>query len=165
MICFQIIPGIDMSGINFFKMTRFNKTQYLELLVQPGQASPQFTPQQYLQNKQCFSIETFSGADVTTSRTNYPIASVAILETAFLNLYCNDINLPMIGGNGQGWGLWVRDIPLVALHRVSNGTDPYVRDLFQLEGNLITWELSYVNLTNPALITVPTVMLFNIGYK
>jgi hypothetical protein len=153
--------------------TKFNKYQYVELLVQPGNANPSFTPQQYLQNRQIFSVEVFSGNDVNNSRSNIPLASMAMLQGMFLNLYCTDVNLPVQGipnsdqYNGQGWGLWFRDVPLVGAHRTHTGTDPYVRDLFELYGNFINFEQSYVNITSTsqALITNPVIVLFGIGYK
>jgi len=157
-------------------MTQFNKYQYVELLINVGTANPGFTPQQYLQNRQIFSAEVFTSEDVNLSRSNVAIATPAMLEGMFLNLYCSDVQLPVqaIPNSaqmaGQGWGLWFRDVPLMALHRVSAGTTPYVRDLFQMYGEYIDFEQSYVNITptSQALITaggVPVVALFGFGYK
>jgi hypothetical protein len=154
-------------------MTRFNKYQYVELLINPGQANPGFTPQQYLQNRQIYSLEVFNASDINESRSNINIATAAMVEGMFLNLYCTDVNLAVqsIPGStqvtGQGWGLWFRDVPCSALHRVQAGTNPYVRDLFEIGGNLIDFEQSYVNITptSQALISSPVVLLLGIGYK
>src|ERR1700743_1186798 len=156
--------------------TKFNKYQYVELLINLGQANPGFTPQQYLQNRQIYSAEVFSSDDVNESRSNNALATPEMLAGMFLNLYCTDVELPLqtIPGSkqmtGQGWGLWFRDVPLTALHRVSSGTDAYVRDLFELYGEYIDFEQSYVNITpaSQALISdggVPVVALFGFGYK
>lgn len=156
--------------------TKFNKYQYVELLINVGQANPGFTPQQYLQNRQIFSMETFTQDDVPESRSNKDLVTPAMLAGMYLNLYCTDVNLPVqaIAGSsqmsGQGWGLWFRDVPLIALHRVSQGTDAYVRDLFEMYGEYIDFEQSYINITPTAqaLITdggVAVVALFGVGYK
>lgn len=146
-------------------MDKFNKTQYVELLAQPGQAQIQFTPQTYLNNKKTLSLETYSSNDVTTSKSNYPIATPAIIKTCFLTLYCSDINQGYdSSGNGKGMGQWIRGLPLWNLHRIQTGTDPYVKEIFELMGQIIVWEESFLETTNTALITVPTVFLFNVGY-
>jgi hypothetical protein len=156
--------------------TKFNKYQYVELQVNVGTANPGFTPQQYLQNRQIYSFEVFSSADVNQARSNLFLATPAMLQGMFLNLYCTDVNLPLQAipnssqYNGQGWGLWFRDVPLVGMHRVSTGSNSYVRDLFEMMGGLIDFEQSYINVTpaTQALITtggVPVVVLFGIGCK
>jgi hypothetical protein len=160
---------------------RFNKYQYVELQVNVGTANPNFTPQQYLKNRQVFAAEVFTSEDVNQSRSNLTLATPAMLQGMFLNLYCSDVNLPMQAipnssqYNGQGWGLWFRDVPLTALHRtqsgpVATGITPNVRDIFEMYGELIDFEQSYVNITptSQALITdggVPVVVLFGFGYK
>lgn len=154
----------------------FNKFQYVELLIQSGQTNVSFTPQQFLQNRQIYSAETYNNADIPQARSNAVLATPAMMAGMFLNLYCTDVNLPMqaIPNSdqfvGQGWGLWYRDVPLCELHRVSTGTNAYVRDLFQLYGTFIDFQQSYVNITPTAqaLITsggVNVVALFGIGYK
>lgn len=156
--------------------TKFNKHQYVELLIQPGQANPGFTPQQYLQNRQIYSIEAFNNDDIGESRSNNALISSGMMSGMFLNLYCTDANLPMqaIPNStqfaGQGWGLWFRDIPLIEYHRVSSGSNSYVRDLYEMYGEFIDFEQSYVNIAPFAqtLISdggVPVVALFTVGYK
>lgn len=155
---------------------RFNKYQYVSLLIQPGQLNPGFTPQQYLQNRQIYSCECFNSDDVNESRSNITVATPAMMAGMFLNLYCTDMNMPVQAipnssqVSGQGWGLWFRDVPLAALHRVSSGTNAYVRDLFEFYGELIDFEQSYINITptTAALITAgdePVEILFGFGYK
>lgn len=156
--------------------TKFNKYQYVELQVNVGQGNASFTPQQYLQNRQVYSFEVFTSDDVNQARSNLLLATPAMVEGMFLNLYCSDVNKPVQAipnssqVNGQGWGLWFRDVPLTALHRVSSGTDAYVRDLFEMYGETIDFEQSYINITpaSQALITageVSVIVLFGIGYK
>lgn len=153
--------------------TKFNKYQYVELQINPGQSMVSFTPQQYLQNRQIYSVEVFNGSDVNLSRSNLPIATAAMMSGMFGNFYAVDVNLGFQAIpnstqlSGQGWGLWFRDVPLVAMHRIAGSTNAYVRDLFEMYGEIIDFEQSFVNIstTSQALITVPTVVLFGIGYK
>lgn len=153
--------------------TKFNKYQYVELLIGVGQGTVNFTPQQYLQNRQVYSMEVFNNADVPQARSNNNIATPAMIAGMFLNLYCNDANKPLQAipnsdqYNGQAFGQWFKDIPLVTLHRSITATNTYVRDLFELYGELIDFEQSYVNITPTAqaLITTPVVALFGVGYK
>jgi hypothetical protein len=158
---------------------KFNKYQYVELLVQVGQANPGFTPQQYLKNRQIYSVEVFTSSDVSLSRSNIAVATPPMVEGMFLNLYCTDVGLPMQAVpnssqfTGQGWGLWFRDIPLISLHRMQNfnASEPATAGiLFEMFGELIDFEQSYVNIntTAQALITaagVPQTVIFGFGYK
>lgn len=159
-------------------MPKYNKFQYVELLVNLGQANPGFTPQQYLQNRQIYSAESFNNIDVSQSRSNVAVATMAMMQGMFLNLYCTDTNLPMqaIPGSsqmtGQGWGLWFRDIPVSSLHRSFNGNanETSVYSIFEMYGPFIDFEQSYVNInaTAQALITaggVPVDVVFGFGYK
>ena len=156
--------------------TKFNKTQYVELLCKVGNAAPGFTPQQYLQNKQIYSCEAFSSEDINLSRQNVAVATLAMIEGMFVNFYCTDVNDPVQAipnSNqvaGQTWGLWFRDIPMIELHRVSNGSGGYVRDLFEMYGTQINFEQSYVNITSTSLALITTggvdvSVIFNFGYK
>jgi hypothetical protein len=159
--------------------TKFNKYQYVELLVNPGQSNPGFTPQQYLQNRQIYSFEVFTDSDVSMSRSSNVVATPAMIEGMFLNLYCTDVQLPMQAipnSNqfaGQGWGLWFRDVPLIELHRMQNfnASEPATSGiLFEMFGEFIDFEQSYVNInaTAQALITaggVPVNVIFGVGYK
>lgn len=155
---------------------KFNKYQYVELQIQPGQANPFFTPQQYLRNRQIFSAEVFTGSDLSGSRSDTVAATTGMIQGMFLNFYCTDVNLPVQAVpnsstvNGQGWGNWFRDVPLIRLHQVQNGTDPYVREPFELYGEQIDFEQSYLNIdaTAQGLITdggVPVSVIFGFGYK
>lgn len=156
--------------------TTFNKYQYVELQINVGQGNASFTPQQYLQNRQIFSLETFNIAEVNQARSNLFPVTAAMMAGLFLNLYCTDVNKPVQAipnsdqVSGQGWGLWHRDVPLAAMHRTSTGTNSYVRSLYEMYGELIDFEQSYVNISpaTQALITtggVPVVALFGVGYK
>lgn len=151
--------------------TKFNKTYYTELLLTPGNNMPSFNPEQFLQNRQIFSIEVFTALDVPTSIGNLPTATADMLSGMFLTLYCSDVNLPLQKAgdsfNGQGFGHWIKNIPLLQLHRMNNQTDSYVRDLFQMYGEIIDLQQSsvYINAAAAALITTNTVIPFNFGTK
>ena len=152
---------------------KINKYQYVELLINPGQLNPSFTPQQYLRARQIYSVDVFVVDEVNESRSNLPVATAAMIAGMFLNLYCTDVTLPVQAipnsqqVNGQGWGLWHRDIPLNKIHPVQAGTNPFVRDVYELYGEIIDFEQSYVNITptTAALIDAPIVVVFGFGYK
>lgn len=154
-------------------MIKVNKYQYVELQINVGQLNPNFTPQQYLQNRQTYGIESFNNGDINESRSNGSVVTPAMMAGMFLNLYCTDVNLPVSAipnstqVAGQGWGLWFRDVPVISLHRSISGTNTYVRDVFEMYGELIDWEQSYVNITptTAALITTPQVLLLGVLYK
>lgn len=157
--------------------TCFKKSQYVELSVTGGLGVNEFTfqPQTYLQGRRITSIEVYSGNDISGTRTGLTVVSVAQLKTCFLTLYCNDTNYPIKSVDspkgtytGDAFGEWFKLVPLWNFHRIANGTDPYVRDLFKTDGNLIvTWEKSTVITTNPALFVTGTTyaFLFNVGYE
>ncbi len=157
-------------------MTKFNKYQYVELLIQPGQASVSFTPQQYLLNRQIYGCEVFNNGDFNQAQSSYDLVTPAMMAGMSLTFYCTDTQLPLqqipnsTQYNGQGWGYWHRNVPLVAMHRVSSGSNSYVRDFYEMFGEFIDFEQSNVNIspTSQALITtggVPVVVLFGISYK
>jgi len=165
----------SVNGLLFLKsmLTPQNKYQYVELLIQPGQLNPSFTPQQYLQNRQIYSVDIYTSTAVNEARSNNPVATAAMIAGMYLNLYCTDVALPVQAipnstqVSGQGWGLWHRDVPLVRLNQVASPTDTYVRDGYGFYGELIDFEQSYVNITptSAALIESAVVVVFGFGYK
>jgi hypothetical protein len=153
------------------------KYQYVELLIQVGQAQPQFTPQQYLRNRPMMSVDAFNNADISGTKSNVAMITPAMMEGMFATFYCTDSNYPLQASstgtgdyNGQAWGYWHRDVPLVKMHCVSAGTNAYVRDPYLFNPLLIDFEQSYVYIdaAAQALITtggVPVIALFGFGYK
>lgn len=157
-------------------MLNFNKYQYVELQINVGQGTANFTPQQYLQNRPIYGIEVFNGSDLNGSKTNVAVVTAAMMSGIFLNFYCTDVNLPQQAipnstqTNGQNFGLWFRDVPAVAFHRVSQGTNGYVRDFYGMYGPMIDFEQSYANISaaTQALITTaaaPQVLILGVSYK
>lgn len=143
---------------------RNNKTQWVELILQGTNASPNtqtqpnFLPQTYLNNKLIVSLETYSAGDVPVSPQNNPLLTIAQLKTGFLTLYMSDPD------NQDGPGQWIYNIPLISLHNVQNGTDPYTRDKFLMMPASIVWEKSYLYFPAAIAVTVNTSVLFNVGY-
>lgn len=148
----------------------FYKAQSLELVVNGAsggntQGQFQFQPQPFLQGKNISSIEVYSANDVTVSPLQNALVTVAQLKSSFITLYMQYAVSGQTGKLGTP-GNWVQQMPLWNLHRISNGSDPYVRDLFQLYLPVITWEKSYITYTATGGLgnTSNLSYLFNIGY-
>jgi hypothetical protein len=144
--------------MNSQSQTVFNKTQILELIVQGGSTSGvfNFTPQYYLNDKQIISMELFSANDVSVSPQGFPLMPSTAISKAYLNLYFTD--------NFDGSGIWVNNLPLWQLHRLVNGMDPYVRDLFGFNKYCIQWEKSNVTVPGGPGNGDTSSFLFNVGY-
>lgn len=147
-----------------FDPTIVRKSQFVELVVAGvaggnTQTHVQFTPQVYLQGKPTFFIEAYTGNDVTISPLGNAVATVAQFKLATLTLYMSDPDDPKSFGN------WVQNMSLWDLHRIQNGTDPYVKELFKMAGPYITWEKSYIDLSSALANTTNVSFLFNVGYR
>lgn len=146
-------------------MSIIRKTQIVELIAQGvagtgnTQTNFQFTPQTYLQDKNIMSIETYSVDDIPKSPLGNTIVSTAQMQQCFITLYFED---PFKAGQA---GQFIQYFPLVSLHRVHTGTNPFVWDLTELQGQIITWEKSFVTLTTAFANTTNLSFLFNVGYK
>lgn len=143
--------------------TIFNKLQIVELPVtSTGSANTagvfNFTPQFYLSNKQIISLEIYSPTDVTLSPQGFPLVDSAIMSNCFLNLYYTDKN--------GGEGIWVNNLPLWDLHRIINGVDPYVRDVFGFNRFMLQWEKCFINCSTIGGIglTQTKSFLLQVGY-
>lgn len=144
--------------MNGQSQTIFNKTQILELVVQANATSGvfNFTPQYFLNDKEIISLELYSPNDVTKSPQGFPLMPVSAIDMAYLNLYFTD--------NYGGSGIWVNNLPLWSLHRLVNGTDPYVRDLFGFNKYALQWEKCNITLPAAPGNGVTSSFLFNVGY-
>lgn len=129
------------------------KFQTVEIQVLAGNTQPTFNfpPQPFLVGKKIVSIETFTNNDMTASPVyGNALPTTAQFKTLYLSLYGADpdssYNAMPVATPGQqpAQGLWLRGIPFVSLHRTSNGTDPFVYDLLELEPRNIAWEQSTV---------------------
>jgi len=143
-------------------MPKVIKSQVIEL-IQPANGTAtkiQFADQPYLRGKQILGIETFNDADDQTSPTNKPVFSAGDQQKCYLTLYLNDIGQP------QNVGEWIQLVPFVSLHRVqNNSSDAFVRQLFELQGQVIYWEKCYVTASSSLGNTVDTSFLFQIFFR
>src|ERR1700749_281063 len=145
------------------------KTQVLELPVIAGTTLAQFKfpTQDFLRQKYIISIEAFSAVDVPFAPSGTAVITSANLKNAFLQLYGqNPEAVDAQGIKSSGDGTWMDNIPLVAMHRTFNGTDPAVRDLYGMVPRTIIWEKSFVNLANGQTLGNDAAIsfLFLVGY-
>ena len=138
------------------------KSQIVELVVPANSTQVNFTFnfQQFLGQKNIISLETFTINDMPVSPLGNILPTYAQLSNAFVTFY---------GQNPEDTssnGIWLSEIPMVTLHRMINGTDPYVRDLYSQMPRVIVWEKSKItlatgNLGNEAQLS----FVFQVGYS
>jgi hypothetical protein len=138
------------------------KSQLVENPINAGSTKNRynFPTQNYLRLKQIISIEVLTVNDISVCPSGNDVITEAILKQSFLTLYGDNPEAP----NAQGE--WIEQIPLTALHRISNGTDPFIYGLFNMVPRNIVWEKSYIDIFG----TVPTLenntsFVLNVGYQ
>lgn len=144
-------------------MPKVFKSQLIEQ-VYPQNASltkVQLNDQPYLRNKQIYGIEVINSGDMTLSPTNLTPLTNNQMRTAYLTLYLNDV------GNPSNIGEWIQQVPFTLMHRVQNAaTDPFVRQMFELNGQIIYWEKCFVTFPVALVATAaPISILFNVYFK
>ena len=151
-------------------MPKVFKSQLIEQ-VSPGIAGTgnpavriQFNDQPYLRNKQITGIEVLTSSECSASPTNRTPLTIAQMKTAYLTLYLNDVNDP------QNVGEWIQLVPFSVLHRAQNSgsstTDmPFVRQMFELQNQVIYWEKCYVTLSSALANTADVSFLFIVYFK
>lgn len=140
----------------------FIKSQLVEMPMRAGVMSQRyfFPTQNFLRLKQINSIEVLSANDITVAPSGNAVMSGTLLKVGMLTIYGDNPESP----NAQGE--WMQQIPLVTLHRLVNGTDPYVFGLFNIVARNIIWEKSYVDFFGtPATLADATSILFQVGYE
>jgi hypothetical protein len=123
------------------------KSEFVEIQI-PGVAAGQTGTRWYfpdlpkLRYVSVQAIETYTNEDLTNTMQGNAVITPTIFRNAYLSLYANERQ-----------DLW--RIPLPALHRTqSSATSTFVRSLFELTGQKVTWDKSYVELAAaPANIT------------
>ena len=143
-------------------MPKVFRSQLIEQII-PANSSLtkiQFNDQPYLRHRQIFGIEAINVNDMSLSPTNNTPISAANFQTAYLTLYLNDV------GDQNAVGEWIQQVPFTLLHRVQNSNgDPFVRNSYELAGQVVYWEKCYV--TFPVAIggVNPISLLFNVYFK
>ena len=144
-------------------MFNYNKTQLVELVVpaNDGRLRFNFPTQNFLRYSgiKINSIETFSANDLSLSAQGNILPTEANLKSAYVTFYGDQPDDP--GAMGD----WLQEIPLWSLHRMSNNTDPYVRDLFTLIPRNIVWEKSSITLGAALANGSQLSFVFNVGYE
>lgn len=128
------------------------KSEFVEIQI-PGVAGGQTNTRWYfpdlpkLRYVSVQAIETYTNEDLTNTMQGNAVITPTIFRNAYLSLYANERQ-----------DLW--RIPFAAMHRTqSSATSTFVRSLFELTGQKVTWDKSYVelaaspnNVTNLALV-------------
>lgn len=145
------------------------RTQLIEIPVigvpSPGNADLRFNFPNlpYLDYTFLRSIETFTVNDMSVAPSNTVVIDAATLKKSFLTLFINEIGSD--GKTTPGGGEWIRSIPLTSLHRMQNAsTDPFVRDLFLLDNQVVSWDKCYINVANAIGNTDNKVFVFNVSF-
>ena len=99
------------------------------------------------------AIETYTNEDLTTTMQGNAVITPAIFRNAYLSLYANERQ-----------DLW--RIPFPALHRTqSSTTSTFVRSLFEMAGQKVTWEKSYIELAAAPANVTNLALCFNVYYS
>jgi hypothetical protein len=143
-------------------MPKVYKSQLVEQIYPAGAAITklQFNDQPYLRNKQITGIEIINSNDMSKSPTNNVPLTNAQLQTGYLTLYLNDVSAP------QNIGEWIQNVPLTLMHRVQNASaDPFVRQMYELAGQVIYWEKCYVTFAQALTPGANVSILLNVYFK
>ena len=89
------------------------------------------------------------------------LSPAVAMQNGFLTLYIDDASSPPVLGKGE----FMQQVPLVDLHTVQNtSNDPFERQPFQLQGQVVSWDKCYINLGAAIANTVNNSFLFLVGY-
>jgi hypothetical protein len=138
------------------------KSQLIELIVTAGSTTTklQFPDQPYLRNKQILGIETLIDGDVDASPSNRTPISLNDFQKSYLTLYLNDVTVP------NAVGEWIQNVPFPLLHRIQNtATDPFVREMYNLAGQVIYWEKCFVSFASALTPVTDVSILLNVYFK
>ena len=124
------------------------KTQKYELVevVLPASATPQsrysFPDLPKLRYTSLQGVEAFTINSVTKSPLGNSLITIADYKLAYLTLYINERQDAY-------------RIPFSSLNRIQNSsTDPFVRSIFEFNGQKVTWDKSYIEFgSTPTLST------------
>jgi hypothetical protein len=154
------------------------RTQLIEFVVQGtgtanAQQKIQFTDQPYLRNMPMYWLSAYNADDIPVSPQQNAVISAAQMAGCFLTLYTSDPQSPgLIDGKADSkWydrkGEFFTQIPLIDLHNIQNADqDAFNRILFQLRGQAIYWEKSYITIGTAGGLgnTDNLSFLFSVGF-
>jgi len=128
-------------------MQKVQKCQLIELQIPANstQRKFQFQDQPYLRGKKILGLEVLSTHDMEKSPTGFSLITPSMFQNSYLTLYSNEVT--MNGNNAAGE--WLQNIPFPVMHRIQNGSnEQFVRQTFDMAGQVIYWEKSYITLGN-----------------
>lgn len=148
------------------------KSQLVEIKIQTVNstaANYPFPTQNFLRQKYIVGIEAYTVTDMPVSPlSGYGLITAANMLASFLTLYEQQPEQPADAQNivSMGQGQWNELFPLVDLHCVDNGTDPYVRERVYFTPRVVQWEKSFVQLANGVTLGngAPIAYIFNVFY-
>jgi hypothetical protein len=97
------------------------------------------------------AMSVYSPNNVTVTPAGNTPVTIAILQKSFLVLYANDRQD-------------LYRIPLTDLNRTQASTDPFVRQLFEFNGQKVTWDKSFVQIGSAPGNTTNLSFCFGIHY-
>jgi len=97
------------------------------------------------------AMSVYSPNNVTVTPAGNTPVTLAILQKSFLVLYANDRQD-------------LYRIPLTDLNRTQASTDPFVRQLFEFNGQKVTWDKSFVQIGSAPGNTTNLSFCFGIHY-
>lgn len=103
-------------------------------------------------------IEAYNSDDMSINNFGQALITPAIMKTAYLTLFIGDAK---VRGN---MGEYVNFMPLVSIHRVQAGTNPFVRELVMFPGQTVDWSKSYVTVGTPIGGATAYSFMFNVYY-
>jgi hypothetical protein len=138
------------------------KSQTVILTIPTGSTLMRFNfpTQNFLRYKgiKIVSIEALTTNDMSAGPTGNIVITDALAKGCYFTLYGDD------PANPGAMGEWLQGIPFMTLHRLSNGTDPFVYDLFKLQPRNIVWEKSFITLAVSPTPASPMDIILNVGY-
>lgn len=144
-------------------MPKVFKSQLIEV-IQPANSTAtkiQFQDFPYLRGRQIYGIETMTTNDMTYSPTGKVLPTTAQSKLAFTTLYLDDLNK-----GAKNVGEWIQSVPFSMLHRIQNSsTDPFVRQMFELTGQIVYWEKCYITLSGWTSFPQDVSFSYNVYFK
>lgn len=129
------------------------KYQIVEVQILAGNTQPTFNfqPQPFLVGKKIVSIETFTVNDMLLSPVyGNALPTKAQAQTLYFTFYGADPDDPnnsapvATPGQQPAQGSWLRGIPFFKMHSLSNGTDPFEYEPYEIEPRNLAWEQSQI---------------------
>ena len=143
-------------------MPKVFRSQLIETIYPQGAqiTKLQFQDQPYLRGKQILAIEVLNNDDMSASPTNNAPITNAQALTTFLTLYLTDSTNP------NNVGEWIQNVPFTLMHRIQNtAADPFVRQMFDMTGQVVYWEKCYWSFSAPLTAAAPISLLINVYFK